>query len=93
MSQGELRLREVQEFLREFAEERDWVKYHTPKNLAMALAAEAGELLEILQWMTPEESVDLAASDLARVRDELADVLQYLIRLAEVLDVDITEAL
>ena len=54
---NELNLAEVRQFLRRFAAERDWEQFHTPKNLAMALAAEAGELLEVFQWLTPEESV------------------------------------
>ena len=91
---SELDLGAVRDYLREFAADRDWDQFHTPKNLAMALAAEAGELLEVFQWMTPEESVLV---DEARVRsavaDELADILQYLIRLADVLDIDINEAL
>jgi dCTP diphosphatase len=78
--------------LREFAEERDWTQFHTPKNLAMALAGEAGEVLEHFQWLTAEQS---AAPD-AALRDavalELADVLMYLVRLADVLDVDLAAA-
>lgn len=79
--------------LHRFAQERDWERFHTPKNLAMALAGEVGELLEIFQWLTPEESVavleDARADD---VRDELADVLIYLVRLADVLGVDLVAA-
>ena len=89
-----LDLNEIKEHLRRFAAERDWEQFHTPKNLAMALAGEAGELLEIFQWLTPEESADVmadAASSRA-VEDELADVLQYVVRLADELDVDLYEA-
>lgn len=77
-----------------FAQERDWERFHSPKNLAMALAAEVGELLELFQWQTEEASHRLAhAADTARpVRDELADVLIYLVRLASRLDVDLDEA-
>jgi dCTP diphosphatase len=77
----------------EFARERDWQQFHTPKNLAMALAAEAGELLEIFQWLTPEES-NLVESPEAHdsARAEIADVLIYAIRLADVLQIDILEA-
>jgi NTP pyrophosphatase (non-canonical NTP hydrolase) len=80
--------------LQAFAEARDWEQFHTPKNLAMALAGEAGELLACFQWLTPEESVRVmddpaTAND---VESELADVLQYLIRLADVLGVDLAEA-
>jgi len=77
--------------LREFAAARDWERYHGPKNLSMALAVEAAELLEIFQWLTPEESAEVMA-DPGRadaVADELADILIYLIRVADVLGVDL----
>src|SRR3954467_15579379 len=76
---------------RTFAEERDWPRFHTPKNLAMALAGEVGELLAELQWLTPEESA-LVLEDPeagARLRAELGDVTIYLVRLAEVLGLDL----
>jgi NTP pyrophosphatase (non-canonical NTP hydrolase) len=78
--------------LREFARERDWEQFHNPKNLAMALAGEVGELLEIFQWLTPEEATAVMDSPrTADVDDELADVAIYLLRLADVLDVDLLE--
>lgn len=80
--------------LRGFAQSRDWERFHTPKNLAMALAGEVGELVACFQWLTPEESarvVDDPGTG-AHVESELADVLQYLIRLADVLGVDPAEA-
>jgi dCTP diphosphatase len=84
---AELRLQ-----LRTFARDRDWEQFHTPKNLAMALAGEVGELLEIFQWLTPEQAASVMSSERADdVRDELADVLIYLVRLADVLDVDLAE--
>lgn len=85
-------LEELRTRLRAFAAERDWEPFHTPKNLAMALAGEVGELLEIFQWLTTEEAaqvMDGARAD--DVRDELADVLIYLVRLAGVLGVDLGE--
>lgn len=78
--------------LREFAAEREWGRFHTPKNLAMALAGEAGELLAELQWLTPEESASLGAEELNAVGAEMADVLIYLCRLADVLGVDLLDA-
>ncbi|MBB6351009.1 nucleotide pyrophosphohydrolase [Nonomuraea muscovyensis] len=78
--------------LREFVRVRDWEQFHTPKNLAMALAGEVGELVAELQWLTPEESRDLDPATLARVRAELGDVAGYLVRLADVLGVDLVEA-
>lgn len=76
--------------LRDFAAARDWEQFHTPKNLAMALSGEAGELLEVFQWLTPEQSTSVMSGDRAGdVEDELADVLIYLVRLADVLGVDL----
>ncbi|WP_091458173.1 nucleotide pyrophosphohydrolase [Micromonospora inyonensis] len=80
--------------LRRFADERDWGQFHTPKNLAMALAGEVGELLAELQWLTPEESVAVMADPGAggRVRAEIGDVMIYLVRLADALGIDLVEA-
>jgi NTP pyrophosphatase (non-canonical NTP hydrolase) len=80
--------------LRAFAQERDWEQFHTPKNLAMALSVEAGELLELFQWLTPEEShaVLTTPAGAQQVQEELADVLIYLVRLADVLGVDLEAA-
>jgi NTP pyrophosphatase (non-canonical NTP hydrolase) len=80
--------------LREFAAARDWEEFHTPKNLAMALAGEVGELTTLFQWLTPEQSV-IATQDperAAQIEDELADVLLYLIQLADGLGVDLLAA-
>ncbi|MFU8840768.1 MAG: nucleotide pyrophosphohydrolase [Nitriliruptoraceae bacterium] len=83
---------ELRQRLRAFAAERDWEQFHTPKNLAMALAGEVGELLEIFQWLTPEQAAEVMASDRADdVCDELADVTIYLVRLADILGVDLLE--
>ena len=78
--------------LRQFVAERDWDKFHSPKNLAMALSVEASELMEHFQWLTEDESRRLAPAKLAEVRDEMADVLVYLVRLADKLDVNLLEA-
>ena len=80
--------------LQRFADERDWNQYHSPKNLAMALTGEVGELVEIFQWLTEEQSKAVAQDPrTARaVRDELADVLLFLVRLSSVLGVDLNEA-
>lgn len=74
---------------------RDWGRYHTPKNLAAALSVEAGELVEIFQWLTPEESARVMADPAsgARVEDEVADVLAYLLQFCEVLGIDALAAL
>ncbi|MBQ1009877.1 nucleotide pyrophosphohydrolase [Micromonospora sp. M51] len=80
--------------VRQFAEERDWQQFHTPKNLAMALAGEVGELIAEFQWLTPEQSAAVMSDPDAgkRVRAEIGDVMIYLTRLADVLDVDLVEA-
>jgi dCTP diphosphatase len=80
--------------LQEFADERDWNQYHSPKNLAMALVGEVGELVEIFQWLTEEQSKTVARDPTTAraVRDELADVTLFLVRLSSVLGVDLNEA-
>ncbi len=78
--------------IRAFAQARAWDRYHTPKNLAMALSVEASELLEPFQWLTPQESQDLDPERREAVRQEIADVLIYLTRLADVLGIDLLEA-
>ncbi|MDU9415818.1 nucleotide pyrophosphohydrolase [Pseudomonas sp. zfem005] len=80
--------------LKQFADDRNWEQFHSPKNLAMALSGEVGELTEIFQWMTEEASRDAARNldTVQAVREELADVLMYLVRLASVLDVDLNAA-
>jgi dCTP diphosphatase len=78
--------------LRDFARERDWERFHSPKNLAMALAVEAAELLEHFQWLTEAESSALDGNRLARVREEIADVLLYALRLSDRLNIDPLQA-
>lgn len=84
----------LQRQLAQFAKERDWEQFHTPKNLAMALAGEAGELLEVFQWLTAEQSLreNIAESELEKCREEIADVLLYVLRLADTLHIDLEEA-
>ena len=85
-------LEALREELRVFAKERDWEKFHSPKNLASALSVEASELLEIFQWLTPEESSSLCKADLERASEELGDVLIYLVRLADTLGIDLADS-
>ncbi|MEX0991042.1 MAG: nucleotide pyrophosphohydrolase [Actinomycetota bacterium] len=87
-----LDLESIQQRLADFAAVRDWGQFHSPKNLAMALAGEAGELLEVFQWLTEDQSKSLSEADLQRAAEELADIQIYLIRLAHVLDVDLPTA-
>ena len=85
-------LRDLRDQLRAFAAERDWDQFHSPRNLATALAVEAAELLEPFQWLSEEQSRSLPPETLAAVEEELADVLLYLVRLADKLDVDLAAA-
>ena len=80
--------------IKEFADARDWERFHTPKNLSMAVAGEAGELVAEFQWLTAEQSMrtNISAEKLKDVELEIADVAIYLIRLADVLGIDISEA-
>lgn len=89
---AEDRLTELQRRVALFAAERDWDPFHSPKNLAMALSVEASELLEEFQWLTEEQSRSLDAERRERVRLEMADVLIYLLRLADKLGVDLPRA-
>ncbi len=87
-------IEELTDRVRAFALERNWEQFHTPKNLAMALAGEVGELLAELQWLTPEQSATVMNDEELgpRVRAEIGDVIIYLVRLADVLGVDLVEA-
>ena len=85
-------LTELRDALRRFAAERDWDQFHFPKNLAIALSVEAAELLEHFQWVPDRDSAALSDQTRANVREELADVLLYLIRLADKLDIDLATA-
>jgi NTP pyrophosphatase (non-canonical NTP hydrolase) len=78
--------------VREFAQARAWERYHTPKNLVMALSVEASELLEPFQWLTAQQSCQLSTEQREGVRQEIADVLIYLTRLADVLGIDLLDA-
>jgi dCTP diphosphatase len=85
-------LESIRERLRRFARERDWDQFHSPKNLSMALIAEAAELVEHFQWLTEEQSAQLPAERLQEVETELADIFIYLIRMADKLGVDLLAA-
>jgi dCTP diphosphatase len=89
---GAQALIQLRDALREFAAQRDWDQFHSPKNLASALSVEAAELLECFQWLTEDESRRLTPEQHAQARAEMADVLNYLVRLADKLDVDLLEA-
>jgi NTP pyrophosphatase (non-canonical NTP hydrolase) len=85
-------LAQLRELVRQFVDERDWDQFHTPKNLSAALTVEAAELLEHFQWLQSGRAEELGADKLRAVRHEMADVLVYLVRLADKLDVDLMAA-
>jgi NTP pyrophosphatase (non-canonical NTP hydrolase) len=85
-------LAEIREIMRQFVSERDWDQFHTPKNLATALSVEASELLEPFQWLVSGDKSELDEAKLTAIRHEMADVLVYLVRLADKLDVDLLQA-
>lgn len=78
--------------VKKFAADRDWNQFHSPKNLSMALSVEAAELLEHFQWLTEEQSRNLTPEKLTEVEEEIADVFIYLMRIANVLDIDLLGA-
>lgn len=84
-----------QQKLAEFAKARDWEQFHNPKNLAMALSVEAGELVEIFQWLTPQQAEHLKSDPKLKLAasEELCDILTYLLRLSDLLEVDLPRAL
>ena len=85
-------LQDLREKINAFVAERDWTQFHTPKNLAMAMIVEAAELVEQFQWDTPAESQQLSSEKREAVAHELADTFVYLLRLAEVLEIDLIDA-
>jgi len=87
-----MNIENIQQRLAKFADERNWNKYHTPKNLSMALAGEVGELTEVFQWLTEDESLALSKKQLDEVREEVADIAIYLIRICAILNIDLNKA-
>ena len=85
-------LEDLRKRLREFARERDWEQFHSPKNLSMALIVEAAELVEHFQWLTEAQSQKVPPETLREVEQEVADVLIYLTRIADLLGIDLMDA-
>ncbi|MDH5648360.1 MAG: nucleotide pyrophosphohydrolase [Gammaproteobacteria bacterium] len=92
MADTSLDISALKQRLHEFADERDWHQFHSPKNLAMALIAEAAELVEHFQWLSEEQSNNLSEKQKLEVALEMADILIYLVRMADRLDVDLPAA-
>jgi NTP pyrophosphatase (non-canonical NTP hydrolase) len=88
-----MNIKNIQKQLSDFADERDWDQFHNPKNLAMALSVESSELVEIFQWLTPEQAESImSSSESEHVKEEMADIMIYLIRMADKLNVDLESA-
>ena len=84
----------IQEKISQFAREREWERFHTPKNIAMALSVEASELLELFQWLTEDEAKNIMQTEKStQVRHELADTAVYLLRLCDLLGIDLSQAI
>lgn len=88
-----MNVNKIEEILAEFTKRRDWDKFHSPKNLVMALSVEASELVEIFQWMTEEQSYDLDKEKMQHVKEEIADVTIYILSLCRKLDIDLESAI
>lgn len=85
-------IEDLQKRLADFASVRDWGKFHSPKNLSIALSVEASELIEVFQWLTEEESRNLRPEQLSQVEQEMSDVLLYLLQLSDNLNINILDA-
>lgn len=90
-----MNIQDIQSKIRKFVRERDWEKFHSPKNLAMALGGEAGELLELFQWLDEKESFKVMADEKSaeRVKHELADIAVYVLRMCDVLSISLEDAI
>jgi NTP pyrophosphatase (non-canonical NTP hydrolase) len=86
-------MEKIQSIIKEFSTQRDWEKFHNPKNLAMALSVEASELVEIFQWLTLEQSENLSEDKKEHAREEIADIAVYLIRICMHFDIDLEKAI
>ena len=85
-------MKELTQKLREFAAERDWEQFHSPKNLSMALSVEVAEIVELFQWLTEKESYQLSSNKLKKIKEEIGDVIIYLVMLSEKLGIDPIQA-
>jgi NTP pyrophosphatase (non-canonical NTP hydrolase) len=88
-----MNLAELSIKVRQFADERDWRKFHNPKNLVMAMSVEMAELVEHYQWLTPEQAAHLDVDEQSPIAQEMADVMLYMLRLSDELGIDMEEAI
>lgn len=86
-------MQKIQNLIKTFSHERDWDRHHNPKNLAMALSVETAELVEIFQWLTPEQCENLPSKKCEHLKEEVADVAVYLLRICMAYDIDLEEAI
>jgi NTP pyrophosphatase (non-canonical NTP hydrolase) len=95
MTDSERKIHELKDKIKEFCDKRDWDQFHNAKELAIALSIEASELLEIFRWKTPEEVEEVLKDEKKKenIEDEMADILYFLVRLAQKYDIDLSEAL
>jgi len=88
-----MNMQKIEALIRKFSQERDWEKFHNPKNLSMALTVEASELLEIFQWLDLEQSANLSGDKKEHAKQEIADIAIYLIRMCMDMDINLEEAI
>ncbi len=88
-----MNMQKIQTIIKDFSEQRDWDKFHNPKNLSMALSVEASELLEIFQWLELEQANNLSDDKKEHAKQEIADIAVYLIRMCMKLDINLEEAI
>ncbi|MFA7084266.1 MAG: nucleotide pyrophosphohydrolase [Arcobacteraceae bacterium] len=88
-----MNMEKIQTLIKKFSKERDWDKHHNPKNLAMALSVETAELVEIFQWLTFEQTLNLEESKQVHLKEEVADVAVYLLRICMAYDINLEEAI
>ena len=88
-----MNIQKIQAFQKQFNKERDWEQFHTPKNLSMALSVEASELMEIFQWLSAEQSCSLDKKNKEKVSEELADITYYILRIADLMNIDLEDAI
>ena len=86
-------IEKIEKIINKFSEDRDWDKYHSPKNLVMALSGEVGELNEIFQWLNENESYNLSDNNKQYVKDEVADIAIYLLKICMKLDINLEDAI
>jgi NTP pyrophosphatase (non-canonical NTP hydrolase) len=86
-------MQNIQNIIKDFSKQRDWDQFHNPKNLAMALSVETAELVEIFQWLNPEQVLNIDDAKKEHLKEEVADIAVYLLRICMAYDIDLEEAI